>query len=217
MEDHRSYKIERNRRRWMEGKNEIGFGNHFKSYENALMLGEERMGSFTPTLGYRFDKNLSESFPSKTAESSTFLTSDSFVDLPSVEYNRTVSFSIEKDDNTFPECPENDKYNDDNNNNSLNTSISTLSLKSTKSKSSRTFTGEPRRKRNAINRMSLFECLLETTEPPTSPIKRYGSYSPWSQRSITTASSLDSRGTELVQNGLKRWSERSIHRANTGD
>jgi hypothetical protein len=204
MEDHRSYKIERNRRRWIEGKNELGFGNHFKSYENALMLGEERMSSNAP-LGYKFDKNLSEA-------ESTFLTSDSSVDLPSV----AVSFSIEKDDNIFPESPGNDKYND-NDNNSINTSISTLSSRSTKSKSSRIFTGEPRRKRNAINRMSLFECLLETTDPPTSPIKRYGSYSPWSQRSVTTASSLDSRGTELVQNGLKRWSEQSIHRANTGD
>jgi len=61
--------------------------------------------------------------------------------------------------------------------------------------------------------MSLFECLLETTEPPMSPIKRYGSYSPWSQRYVTSASSLDSRGSELVLNGLKRWSENSIKRA----
>jgi hypothetical protein len=65
--------------------------------------------------------------------------------------------------------------------------------------------------------MSLFECLLETTEPPVSPIKRYGSYSPWKERTITTASSLDSRGSELVQEGLKKWSETSIKRANTGD
>jgi hypothetical protein len=65
--------------------------------------------------------------------------------------------------------------------------------------------------------MSLFECLLETTEPPYSPIKRYGSFSPWSERTITTASSLDSKGSELIQKGLEKWSESSILRAKTGD
>ena len=47
--------------------------------------------------------------------------------------------------------------------------------------------------------MSLFECLLETTEPVVSPVKRYGSFSPWSERTITTASSRDSRGSQLYK------------------
>jgi len=220
MEDHRSYKIERNRRNWMEGKSEIGFGSHFTSYENALALEEERMSSNTP-LGYKFGNSITNE--SETTENGAFLTSDSFVELPSVEYNRTVSFSLENDDNIFPEGPGNDKYNTSrpttrsSNNSRPNTSISNVSSRSTKSRPSTTFTGESRRKRTATNRMALFECLLETTEPPTSPIKRYGSYSPWSERTITTASSLDSRGSELVQHGLKKWSEKSIRRANTGD
>ena len=227
MEDHRSYKIERNRRNWMEGKSEIGFSSQFTSYEQALAFEEERMNSNTP-LGYKFGNSISnesENFPDiKTAENGAFLTSDSFVELPSVEYNRTVSFSLENEDSIFPEGPGNDKYNisrpstrSSSNNSRPNTSISNLSSRSSKLRPSTTFTGESRRKRNATNRMSLFECLLETTEPPTSPIKRYGSYSPWSERTITTASSLDSRGSELVQHGLKKWSEKSIERANTGD
>ena len=223
MEDHRSYKVERNRRNWMEGKSEIGFSSQFTSYENALALEEERMSSNTP-LGYKFgiSNNESETF-SDIKENGAFLTSDSFVELPSAEYNRTVSFSLENEDSIFPEGPGNDKYNSSrpstrsSNNSRPNTSISNLSSRSTKSRPSTTFTGESRRKKNATNRMALFECLLETTEPPTSPIKRYGSYSPWSERTITTASSLDSRGSELVQHGLKKWSEKSIHRANTGD
>ena len=209
MEDHRSYKVERNRRRWMEG-----------NYENALALEEKIIRSNNTSILSKFGNNLSdesERFSDiKTSESGAFFTSDSFEELPSTEYNRTISFLIENEDKILPEIPGNDKYSS-NDSNSLNTPISNLSSRSTKSRSTRIFTGKPRRKRNAINRMSLFECLLETTDPPPSPIKRYGSYTPWSEMSVTTASSLDSRGSKLVQNGLKRWSENSIKRANTGD
>lgn len=223
MEDSRSFKIERNRRRWMEGKSEKGFDSQFTSYENALAFEEQRMSSNTP-LGYKFGASIGN----ESTETGAFLTSESFVELPSVEYDKTVTFSLENEDSLFPEGSQenNNKYNSTrpttttstiSNNSRPNTSISNLSSRSAKSRPSTTFTGDARRKRNATNRMSLFECLLETTEPPTSPIKRYGSFSPWSERTITTASSLDSRGSELVQEGLKKWSETSIKRANTGD
>ena len=213
MEDTRSYKIERNKKNWMESKSNMGFSNEFLSYENALSLDEDRLNSNIP-LGYKFDGN-----------NSAFLTSESYVELPSIDYDKTVTFSIENENSIFPNAPDvNNKYNSSrpstttttsiSNNSRPNTSISNLS---SKSRPSTTFTGESRRKRNACNRMSLFECLLETTEPPMSPIKRYGSFSPWSERTITTASSLDSKGSELIQKGLEKWSESSILRAKTGD
>lgn len=214
MEDTRSFKVERNRRQWMEGKNNTGFSSQFTSYENALALEEERMSSNTP-LGYKFDSSLSNESDIKTVENSAFLTTESFVELPSIDYNKTVSFYIEKEDSIFPGGPVNNRYNSSR----PTTSISKISSKSSKSSrpSTATFTGESRRKRNAVNRMALFECLLDTTEPPTTPIKRYGSFSPFIERTITTASSLDYRGSELVKKGVQTWSTKSIKRANTGD
>lgn len=225
MEDTRSYRIERNRRNWMESKRNMGFGNDFLSYENALSLDQDRLNSNTP-LGYKFEVgNSVESFPEvKTIENSAFLTSESFIEMESADYEKTVTFSLENEDSIFPSVPDgNNEYKRSrpsttntniSNNSRPNTSISNVS---SKSRPSTTFTGQARRKRNAVNRMSLFECLLETTEPPMSPIKRYGSFSPWSERTITTASSLDSRGSELIQKGLEKWSDKSIMRANTGD
>ena len=58
----------------------------------------------------------------------------------------------------------------------------------------------PTRQRTAFNKMSLFNCLLETREPPRSPVKRFG------------------RATSPVLAGtINNWSIESIRRVNNGD
>lgn len=58
----------------------------------------------------------------------------------------------------------------------------------------------PTRQRKAFDKMSMFQCLLETREPPKSPLKRYG-------RAVSPSAS----------GSLHNWDSETIRRVNTGD
>jgi len=54
------------------------------------------------------------------------------------------------------------------------TAVNSIVSKSKSIKPTRSFTGNSNRKKKAPSRNALFECLLETLEPPKSPKKRFG-------------------------------------------
>ncbi len=118
------------------------------------------------------------------------------------------------------------------------TAVSSTSSRS-KSTKSRSFTGNSTRKKKAPSRNALFECLLDTLEPPKSPKKRFGSIGnpippsktvlegvvDWTPSDLyydnyynddSFNRSLESR-SNVTSKGFDKWDIKAIERAHFGD
>ena len=108
-----------------------------------------------------------------------------------------------------------------------------------KSTKSRSFTGTSTRRKKAPSRNALFECLLDTLEPPKSPKKRFGAIGnpippsktvmdgvvDWTPSDLyydnyynddSMDRSLASR-SKVTSNGFEKWDIKAIEKAHFGD
>lgn len=155
MEEKKRTQFERQMKHWRSSKSEIGFNETF----NSLDMTE-------------FRKQLNEA---KTTEQSRVTTAKTASTAPTEEEDYGADF---EDPERSPSADKRDRSID------LHVSFPPLSPKApsiqrngsiSSSHSSHSAAGTPSRKTRPFSRMSLFENMLDTVEPPKSPSKRFGS------------------------------------------